>query len=103
MTLEQAYALGISVTSSLSPAERTAGAADRPVDVEDGGLTRREREIAALVATGHTNRQIADTLVLSGRTVETHVHNILTKLQLSTRAQIAVWAAERGLGPARRQ
>jgi predicted ATPase/DNA-binding NarL/FixJ family response regulator len=103
MTLEQAYALGISVTSSLSPAERTAGAADRPVDVEDGGLTRREREIAALVATGHTNRQIADALVLSGRTVETHVHNILTKLELSTRAQIAVWATERGLGAARRQ
>jgi len=103
MTLEQAYALGISVTSSLSPAERTAGADDQPVDVEDGGLTRREREIATLVATGHTNRQIADTLVLSGRTVETHVHNILTKLQLSTRAQIAVWATERGLGPARRQ
>ncbi len=63
-------------------------------------LTRREREIAGLVAAVRTNRQIADELVVSERTVEWHVANILGKLGVQTRAQVAVWAAEHGLQPA---
>ncbi|HEX9925050.1 MAG TPA: response regulator transcription factor, partial [Anaerolineae bacterium] len=61
------------------------------------GLTRREREVAALIAQGHSNRQIAEGLVLSERTVATHVGNILNKLGFSSRAQIASWAVEKGL------
>ncbi len=61
------------------------------------GLTDREREIAALVAHGLANRQIARELVVSERTVEWHVANIRGKLGLQTRAQIAVWALEHGL------
>jgi DNA-binding NarL/FixJ family response regulator len=61
------------------------------------GLTRREREVAALIAQGHSNRQIAEGLVLSERTVATHVGNILNKLGFSSRAQIASWATEKGL------
>lgn len=61
------------------------------------GLTAREREVAALVAAGKTNRQIADALVVSERTAEVHVSNILRKLEFSSRAQIAVWAAGRGI------
>jgi DNA-binding CsgD family transcriptional regulator len=61
------------------------------------GLTERERGIAALVAAGLSNAQIAERLVLSRRTVEAHVANILTKLGLRTRAQIAAWAVEKGL------
>lgn len=62
-----------------------------------GGLTAREREVARLVARGMSNRNIAGSLVLSERTVETHVTNILLKLSFTSRAQIAAWAAERGL------
>jgi DNA-binding CsgD family transcriptional regulator/tetratricopeptide (TPR) repeat protein len=54
-------------------------------------LTRREREVATLVARGLTNRQIAESLVISERTVDTHVANIFSKLELKTRAQVAVW------------
>jgi DNA-binding CsgD family transcriptional regulator len=61
-----------------------------------GGLTRREYEIAQLIAQGQTSRQIADKLVLSERTVEGHVGNILTKLGFTNRAQIAVWVVETG-------
>jgi DNA-binding CsgD family transcriptional regulator len=62
-----------------------------------GGLTARERDVAALVARGLSNREIAEELVLGERTIETHVGNILSKLDFSSRAQIAVWAVEKGL------
>jgi DNA-binding CsgD family transcriptional regulator len=61
------------------------------------GLTRREREVAVLVACGKTNRQIADSLSIGERTVHTHVSNLLGKLNLATRAQIAAWARDNGL------
>lgn len=54
-------------------------------------LTRREREVAALVAKGMSNRQIATRLLLSPRTVDFHVGNIRTKLGFGTRAQVAGW------------
>jgi DNA-binding CsgD family transcriptional regulator len=60
-------------------------------------LTPREREIAGLVAQGLTNRQIAEQLIISERTVDAHVANILSKLDFNSRAQIAAWAAKRGL------
>jgi DNA-binding CsgD family transcriptional regulator/tetratricopeptide (TPR) repeat protein len=64
-------------------------------------LSRREREVAALVAQGLTNREIARTLVLSERTAENHVQHILAKLGFGSRAQIAAWAVSEGLpGPA---
>jgi DNA-binding CsgD family transcriptional regulator len=56
------------------------------------GLTAREREVAALVAQGKTSREIAGLLVISERTAEAHVGNILGKLGFSARAQIAAWA-----------
>jgi DNA-binding CsgD family transcriptional regulator len=62
-----------------------------------GGLTAREREVAGFLSQGKSNREIAEDLVLSERTVESHVGNILTKLGFDSRAQIAVWAAEKGL------
>jgi len=54
-----------------------------------GSLTPRERQIAHLLAAGYTNRQLAETLVLSEQTVETHVKRILGKLELRSRHQIA--------------
>jgi predicted ATPase/DNA-binding CsgD family transcriptional regulator len=57
-------------------------------------LTRREREIATLVARGMSNKEIAAALVISRRTVETHVENILVKLGFTARTQVAPWLAE---------
>jgi DNA-binding CsgD family transcriptional regulator len=62
------------------------------------GLSEREREVAILITHGRSSREIAETLVISQRTVETHVGNIYAKLGFSTRAQIAAWAVEKGLG-----
>ena len=62
--------------------------------VEPGrALTRREREVADLVSRGLTNRELASRLVIAERTAENHVQHILTKLGLSNRSQLAVWAA----------
>ena len=60
-------------------------------------LTRRETQVATLVARGLTNRDIAARLCLSVRTVEVHVDHILTKLGFRTRTQLAAWAYEAGL------
>jgi DNA-binding NarL/FixJ family response regulator len=62
-----------------------------------GGLTEREREVAAMIAQGKSNRGIADVLVVGYRTVEAHVSNILSKLGFTSRTQIAAWAVEKGL------
>lgn len=58
-------------------------------------LTRRELEVAELVARGMTNRQIATALVISVRTAEKHLDHILSKLNLANRAQLAAWVAAR--------
>jgi DNA-binding CsgD family transcriptional regulator len=63
----------------------------------DGELTAREREVAALVADGLTNGQLADRLFISPKTAAVHVSNILAKLGLSTRAEIAAWAVRHDL------
>ncbi|HLW58299.1 MAG TPA: tetratricopeptide repeat protein [bacterium] len=60
-------------------------------------LSLREREVAVLVARGLTNREIASQLTVTVRTAETHVQNVLNKLGLNSRAQIAAWAVEQGL------
>jgi predicted ATPase/DNA-binding CsgD family transcriptional regulator len=60
-------------------------------DAAAGALTRREGEIAVLVAEGLTNRAIAERLVLSQRTVDGHVGRILAKLDLASRSQIVAW------------
>jgi DNA-binding CsgD family transcriptional regulator len=62
-------------------------------------LTRREAQVAPLVARGLTNREVAAQLFLSVRTVEVHVDHILTKLGFHTRTQLSAWAYEEGLLP----
>jgi len=64
---------------------------------ETSPLTPRERQVARLVAEGLSNRQIAARLVISQRTAESHVENILAKLGFTSRTQIAAWAARRPL------
>jgi len=65
-------------------------------------LSEREREVLGLIATGLTNAQIAERLVISERTVKSHVNNILSKLQVADRTQAAIYAVEHGLGAADR-
>jgi non-specific serine/threonine protein kinase len=74
-----------------------SGVADRPVHTS--GLSAREEEVVALIAQGLTNRQIADRLVISERTTHAHVRNILDKLGLASRTQVATWAMQHDLGP----
>jgi DNA-binding NarL/FixJ family response regulator len=62
-----------------------------------GGLTEREREVVRLIAQGKSNGEMADALVVTKRTIETHINNILYKLNLTSRTQLVVWAVETGL------
>jgi len=62
-------------------------------------LTSRQLEVAALVAAGRTNRQIGRTLGISEKTTEIHVHNLMSRLDVPSRAGVAAWAAARGLHP----
>jgi non-specific serine/threonine protein kinase len=84
--LDQVVALATGDESQLSPP--AAGRAASP-------LTAREDQIAALVAEGLSNREIAGRLVISKRTVDAHVEHILTKLGASSRVQIATWTRAR--------
>ena len=60
-------------------------------------LTDREREIVRLLALGHTNAEIASQIFLSIRTIESHRAHAMSKLRLTTRAELVAWALERGL------
>jgi DNA-binding NarL/FixJ family response regulator len=62
-----------------------------------GGLTAREVEVLALVATGKSNRAIAEELVISDKTVARHISNIFTKLDLTSRSAATAYAYEHGL------
>lgn len=79
-------------------------AAVRPLasDAEPGPpgvhpLTRKEVEVAILVAQGKTNKEIASQLFNSERTIDNHVQHIYNKLNIDSRAQLALWVQERGL------
>lgn len=61
-------------------------------------LTEREREVLEFIARGMNNREIAGQMVISEKTVKTHVSNILNKLGLEDRTRAAIWALKRGLG-----
>ena len=61
-------------------------------------LTEREREVLELIARGLTNREIAEKMVISEKTVKTHVSNLLDKLGLEDRTRAAIWALKHGLG-----
>jgi non-specific serine/threonine protein kinase len=84
MSAQQAADLAKAVASGAAP-----GDPDRPQVVP---LTPRERQVAALVATGRTNRQIGRVLGISEKTAEVHLHHVMSKLDVRSRAEVAAWA-----------
>jgi non-specific serine/threonine protein kinase len=78
--------------------DEVAGASGEPGSDRDvERLSVRERQIARLITQGRSNREIAETLVLSIKTVESHVKNVSKKLRVGKRAEIAAWVARQGL------
>jgi non-specific serine/threonine protein kinase len=90
-SLPEALELGLGV------ARRGAGEIPIEPDENNGDLTAREREVLQLVCAGRTDRQIADALFVSRRTVNTHVTHILTKLGAGSRTEAAAEAIRRNL------
>lgn len=86
---------GLGAVADLDRLERLAAEPDRPA--ASAGLTRRELEVLQLIAGGRSNRQIANELFLSERTVARHVSNILGKLGLANRSGATAFAFEHGL------
>jgi DNA-binding CsgD family transcriptional regulator len=68
-----------------------------PTEVAASALTAREREVAERLTRGFSNRQIAAELVISERTVASHVEHILNKLSFASRHQVGAWVSEHGL------
>jgi len=105
---DQAYAAAfrrgrqMPLAQALNDAEHTRRSTrSRQADAGGAGwLTSREEEIAGLLAQGLSNKAIAKSLVIAQRTAETHVANVLSKLGLTSRSQVAAWVAEqRGIDP----
>jgi non-specific serine/threonine protein kinase len=94
MSLEQALELAFAATET--PQEQSH---QQPDDSRQRGteLSPREQQVAALLGEGLTNRQIADRLVITQRTVASHIEHILEKLGFASRHQVGVWAAEHGI------
>jgi DNA-binding CsgD family transcriptional regulator len=86
----------LSQATAMLPKKRSP-APSRTAQQAFAGLTTREREVAILIAQGKSTREIAEALVVSERTVESHVANIMFKIDVHSRSQIAVWAVEKGL------
>jgi non-specific serine/threonine protein kinase len=99
--LEEALAL-------LAPRGANAPTTEQPSTPSGGKvsawpLTPREAEVAALIARGRTSKEIADALVITERTADTHATHIRDKLGLGSRAEIAAWAVRHGLLPEENQ
>jgi non-specific serine/threonine protein kinase len=90
---EEGAALRFDDAVALAAGRRTPVPTGADAHGDEVRLTRRESEIAALVAEGLTNREIAERLVLAQRTAEGHVARILGKLNFTSRAQLAAWVA----------
>ncbi|MBV9580211.1 MAG: AAA family ATPase [Chloroflexi bacterium] len=88
-------ALEVGRRLSLEDAVALARTSRRASDTIGDGLTAREREVARLVASGLSNREIAEAMVISERTAESHLTHMFTKLGLRSRTQLAAWALEK--------
>ena len=90
-------ALGTAVSHTAVPRTDTLPPPDDATLAREHDITERELEVLRLIATGATNREIADALVVSEGTVKNHVSNLLSRLGLRDRIQAAIYALENGL------
>src|SRR5512147_986476 len=96
--LAKAIRDAVSGKSTLSPEAATALVhATRPTRQLSPDLTEREKEVLNLVVQGQSNQQIADAMVISLATVKAHISNILSKLQVSSRAEVIAYAIKHKL------
>src|SRR5206468_330005 len=99
------YVLKREADQELVAAARAVAAGGRPLQAQlngategpDARLTPREREVVKLIAEAHTNRQIADVLHVSEKTVESHRGNVLRKLGMRDRVELVRYAIREGL------
>jgi len=89
MPAQQAADLAMAVASGAAPGD--------PDRIQQVPLTPRERQVAALVASGRTNRQIGRVLGISEKTTEVHLHHVMSKLDARSRAEVAAWAVTQHL------
>ena len=94
MPAQQATDLAMAVASGAAPGD--------PEHRQQVPLTPRERQVAALVASGRTNRQIGRVLGISEKTAEVHLHHVMSKLDARNRAEVAAWAVAQHLSAAGR-
>lgn len=96
---ERAFLAGRAIPTGgvLALARRVVGTSAVAEDAGTAWPTPREREVAALVAAGHTNRQIGRALGITEKTAEVHVRNMMGKLGARSRAEIASWAVSHGI------
>lgn len=96
---EEAWNQGWAMTLDQA-VDYTLGEGEPETAIDAGPLSRREREVAILVAAGLTNRQIAERLFIAERSAEGHLERIRNKLGVRSRTEVATWAVEHGLMPA---
>jgi non-specific serine/threonine protein kinase len=94
---DTALAAPVAISAAVPPPVTASARVTPQPNRPPSPLTRRESEVAALVARGLTNRQVATELVISEGTVSVHLEHIFSKLGFRSRAQLAVWVVARGI------
>ena len=94
----RALTVEVAVDYALSEPVIPVAQSAQAVKEEFGGLTKREREVAVLIAKGKSNREIARAMTVGVKTIETYVTRMLDKLGFDSRVQIATWTIEKGFG-----
>jgi DNA-binding CsgD family transcriptional regulator len=95
--IERAWSEGRCMTAAQTVAFALSSGAQTDHAVAIEGLSARESEVAALIASGRTSREIAYALVISEKTADSHADHIRTKLGVRSRAEIAAWAVVNGV------
>jgi ATP/maltotriose-dependent transcriptional regulator MalT len=100
LSMDDAVTFALALTDTVARSEAPPADSAPGPRVHDAGsmLTARELEVARLIAEGHSNKQIAEALVVTEGTAANHVHNVLGKLGFSNRAQVAAWWTSSGPG-----
>jgi len=96
---DDAWQQGVEMNAERALDYSLSGDAGQDKDVDAGPLSKREREVAAMVAGGLTNKQIAGRLFIAERTAEGHVERIRDKLGVRSRTEVATWAIAHGITP----